>query len=196
VDYFHLNKPGLGRLRIIDAGANVGYTARFLLDAFPGSSIACVEPDSGNADLAERNLAPWIARGEVSVHRKALLGEEGCPLTTSRDFRTGGDWAIAVERTEEATDLTNTTVDRLMADLSWDWIDLLKLDIEGAERFVLSPESPLDFLERTQLMIVEIHDEFDSREDIIQLLRRKEMLLLHVGESTLAVHPRSIGPRP
>ena len=45
---------------IVDCGANVGYSSAYFLSRFPDAKLIAVEPDSGNFQMLQRNLAPLL----------------------------------------------------------------------------------------------------------------------------------------
>ncbi len=47
---------------VIDCGANVGYSSAYFLTHFPKCKVICIEPDSSNFMLLEKNLAPYKER--------------------------------------------------------------------------------------------------------------------------------------
>src|SRR4029453_16016552 len=48
------------------------------------------------------------------------------------------------------------TIDRLMRQYGWDYIDLLKIDIEGAEKEVF--ETSASWIGKVGIIVVELHD--------------------------------------
>jgi hypothetical protein len=64
-----------------------------------------------------------------------------------------GDTELRGERRQR---VRGVTIDGLMRDHGFDHIDVLKLDIEGAEREVFA--TPGTWLEKTDLIIAELHE--------------------------------------
>lgn len=189
VDFFIAN--GMGEVtRIIDAGANVGFTSSYFLRHFPGANIACVEPDTGNAELLKANLKSYIENGSVVLYQNALMADEGKNLVIDKTRGEGTDWAISVNETAGETDLKSVTVSRIMQELGWQEVDVLKIDIEGAERFVFGKDADLSYLGHVKLLAIEIHDEFGIREDIYRELRENGFLIVNFGETTLGLNKR------
>jgi len=132
---------------IIDAGANVGYSALYLAEHFPDAVILAVEPDRHCVDLIERNCAgnPRIR----PVHAAVWSHENGVDLTT----RDEGSWANRV------TDIGTTpsvTLETLIAEVPNAAPFIVKLDIEGAESEVCqaSPGAVASFA----CIMIEPHD--------------------------------------
>lgn len=190
-DFFKTNSENLQKtINIIDAGANVGYTTLFFLNSFENCKIISIEPDLSNYNLILRNIDLSPKKNNVTPLNSALLGKENVQLKTNADFRDGKDWAITVTETEEKTDLQSVSIPQLMNLYSFKEIDILKIDIEGAERFLFLEENDLDYLNRTKTIIIEIHDEFDCREMIYEVLKKYNFLIIDVGESTLAINKK------
>lgn len=132
---------------IIDAGANVGYSALYLAENFPDAVILAVEPDRACVDLIERNCGanPRIR----PVHAAVWSHENGVDLTT----RDEGSWANRVTGTGTTPSLT---VESLIAQIPNAAPLIVKLDIEGAESEVCraSPQTVSSF----PCIMIEPHD--------------------------------------
>ena len=188
VDFFRVNFPERTSLKIIDAGANVGYSSVYFSSCFPGAEIACNEPDAGNVEVLNRNLAGPVLEGKVRVFRNGLLGSDSRSIVTNNDFRDGRDWSVTVEEVEGGEgDLTSISVEEVLRQMNWDRVDLIKMDIEGSEKLVFEDVSCLRFLERTTALAIEIHDEFNCRDLIYSRLRQSGFVIFNFAETTLAV---------
>ncbi len=51
--------------RIVDLGANVGYSAVFFLERYKNASCVCVEPDQRNFEMLRKNTRRYGARGRL-----------------------------------------------------------------------------------------------------------------------------------
>ena len=130
----------------------------------------------------------------VESQKKALWY---CPeqLIFERDFREGKEWSIQVKEIDESVSEGIITVNavslsQIISEMSLEIIDLLKIDIEGAERFVLNEKYDLSYLEKVRCIAVEIHDEYNIRENIYHLLQKKNFTLFESGELTIALNRR------
>jgi FkbM family methyltransferase len=138
---------------IIDAGANVGYSSAYLLSRYPEARSIAVEPDNSNYAALVRNLEPWGSRSKAV--RGALWSE-----VTTLDFRNetlseGSEWGRQVQPTASG-DVSAFDVPTLMREHDMDTVDLLKIDIEGAEEAVFSA-SDLSWLDRVRNIVIELH---------------------------------------
>jgi len=130
--------------RIIDGGANIGLACIYWKQRWPQAQVTAFEADPSIASVLRANLS---AAGivDVEVVESALSDKEG----TLRFQRDGGD----AGRLSEGGDLEVSAV-RLRPYLRQP-VDLLKLDIEGAETDVLLDCA--DMLDNVARIFVEYH---------------------------------------
>jgi FkbM family methyltransferase len=188
VSMFRANKLPVERLKVIDAGANVGYTSAFLLSHFPDAEIACIEPEGGNLRLLEQNLDESIRAGQVVTYNMGLMDKNGVSLSIDRTFRDGKDHSVSVFESEGGQGIESITVERIMDERGWESLDILKVDIEGAERFVFGEGADTGFLTKVRSAAIEIHDEFDIRDEVYSVLRRYGFVLFNSSETTFGLN--------
>lgn len=115
------------RPTILDCGANIGISVLHYKRRFPGARIIAFEPDSSICDVLRRNLLGNGA-ADVEVVEAAVWTRNG----QASFMPTGTDGGrIEIEASREAGARLVKTVD--LRDYLNTPIDLLKLDIEGAE---------------------------------------------------------------
>ena len=121
------------RPRILDCGAHIGLASLYFKRQFPDASITAFEADPSLAAMCRRNLS---ANGvdDVDVHSTAIWTSAGTVEFVCEGSDSG---AIAALEPSVAGATTRVPAERL-----YDWlnerVDLLKLDIEGAEVPVLT----------------------------------------------------------
>ena len=169
---------------IIDAGANVGYTTVFLAQGLQDTKIYAVEPSIENAGMFIENISDI---NNIKLYQKSLSHKKGILYTIDRKFRDGKDWSITTIPDPKG-DISGISIDEIIKDNKLDYISLLKIDLEGAERFIFNLENDLTFLKITQILVLEIHDEFDIRDIIYTILKANNFLLIEAGESLIAVN--------
>jgi FkbM family methyltransferase len=118
--------PTVEAPRILDGGANIGLAAVFFKMRHARARVTCFEADPAVAVYLRRNLEAAGA-GETDVVEAALWGEDG-ELSFAAEGSDAG-------RVSEGSGLKVKAV-RLSPYLN-EPVDLLKLDIEGAEAAVL-----------------------------------------------------------
>lgn len=142
---------------ILDAGANVGYGALWFARRFPNAQIVSLEPESANFEMLRKNTSAYPQVRPI----KAGLWNRSCFL---RIIPTEwGSWGFRTEEVEEETpdSIRALSVPDIMREQGWETIDLFKMDIEGAERFVFD-ERVHEWLPRVKMMFLELHDNVDT----------------------------------
>lgn len=177
-----------GEIRtIIDAGANIGLATLHLKRNFPRARIISLEPDEGNYQVLLKNIAANKLTEITPL--KAGLWHSRKHLRVVHDTGDGREWSFSVEETAvQANDtIAGYGIADLMHDHGWEFIDILKIDIEGAERFVFEQDSAVRaFLARTRFLAIEIHDQFASRTAIYGQLAANGFEYFNSGELTIA----------
>jgi FkbM family methyltransferase len=150
-------------VNIIDAGAFIGDLSIFFHCRFPTARIIALEPNQENYRLAELNLRPYSDRVKL-----LNAGLWGTPTTLSVTGESTVSHLTAA-RSSDVHTVNCVDVDTIMADAEFTHIDILKLDIEGAEQQVFSTNYR-HWLPVTKLVIVEFHGEEIERQGL-DLLR-------------------------
>lgn len=140
--------------RILDLGANIGMGAIHFSCQFPEADILCVEPDPRNIRLLERNL-------KSNSLKASLVGAAIGPSKGKLMLRFGDNpTCSALESSpmhslSDETEVVVTTVPDLLESFGWDFVDLLKIDIEGSEDELLSTNN--EWLKKVGVLILEVH---------------------------------------
>jgi FkbM family methyltransferase len=175
-------------LRIIDCGANIGLTSIWFHRHYPQVSITAVEPFPANVRLAEKNLSANGVKN-CTVMAGGIWDCETA-LSIDRTFRDGKEWSIALKETaaEGPSIIRGICLKSLIKALDVP-VDILKIDVEGAERFIFRDASYVrDFLRSVKCLVIEIHDEFDLRKQICTKLTDCNFIYFNQGESTIAIN--------
>jgi FkbM family methyltransferase len=133
---------------IIDGGANVGASVLYFKRSYPGSRIIAFEPDPDIFQILAKNCAAFELKN-VELIPKALWTHEG----TVKFDRDGAEAGRIVQDTK-SLHAVEISACRLGGYLEQE-IDLLKLDLEGAELEVLL--DCVDKLSNVDKIIVEYH---------------------------------------
>src|SRR5688572_5521168 len=142
---------------ILDAGANVGFASIYFATVYPDAKILAVEPEESNFNLLKKNVEPYP---NVTPIRAALWKYNGAIDLVDPGI---GHWGFQARDTTSGPaprlgTVQARTVDGLMADYGWDSIDLMKIDIEGAERDVFA--DPSMWIDHVGVLAVELHDRY------------------------------------
>ena len=147
--------PGSGDLTILDCGANIGLSSVWLALNYPGAVIEAYEADPSIHATLVRNLSSLGLEDRVHAHNQAIwTHSSGISF-----FCEGGASGRAAETANDSNALTasrlvpSVTLPELLA--SHAKIDLLKIDIEGAENHILC--DPAIDLRRVQRLFLEYH---------------------------------------
>lgn len=139
---------------IVDAGANIGAASLFFADKYPDARIFALEPEESNFQLLKLNCAHLP---NVTPIRAALWPKSGHVTVTDPS---AAKWAFTVrEETGLQGEISGVTVTELMQQYGLEQIDLLKLDIEGAEKEVFG-SGPTPWLDHIGIIAIELHDRF------------------------------------
>jgi FkbM family methyltransferase len=150
---------GLGKLEnvhwIIDCGANVGYSAVYLLNKYPQAKVIAIEPDPGNFELCSMNLAPYGDRAYVI---NSAIWSSTVDLVIHRPLQDNGEWAIQVRpcKPGETPALNAIGIKSLFEDFNLDRVDILKVDIETAELEVFG-HNYQEWLKKVKYIAIELH---------------------------------------
>jgi FkbM family methyltransferase len=136
---------------VVDLGAHLGFTTLFFSQYFPAAHYVCIEPNPANVALLRQNVV--ALRQNVHV----VEGAVGGAASVQQFDTTGASWQgrlIAGQGDGHAVRCLN--IPEIQAMTGFSRIDLLKVDIEGAER-LLFHSSP-DWLKQVKVIVIELHD--------------------------------------
>lgn len=143
---FDLRDP----VNIIDAGANIGYSAVWLATKYPSAQIIAIEPDVENFRLLEHNTRTFL---NIKCVNAAVWSYSGRIKLSDPG---SGPWACRASADAPGVEVTAISIDDLMQQYSIEHLDLLKMDIEGGEYEVF--QSSNDFIEQTDHIAIELHE--------------------------------------
>ncbi len=147
---------------IVDAGANIGLASIYFANRYPESKIIAIEPEKSNFELLKMNVAPY----DNIVAIQAALWDKNEEIDLVDPGL--GKWGFMTEAAESQQTgfgslchrIQGVTIDKIMKDYDISSIDILKMDIEGAEREVFN--DPSSWIGSVSTMIVELHERMKS----------------------------------
>jgi FkbM family methyltransferase len=142
---------------ILDLGANIGLAAVYLSRCFPHAALACVEPIEGNLRVLSRNLK--LNNVQAIVVPAAVHSADGkVIMEIAADDYDHKIMAVEDAAPESGLAVAAISVPSIMRTLNWDRIGLIKMDIEGHEKVLLSQDC--DWLWLVDAVCLEYHDHF------------------------------------
>jgi FkbM family methyltransferase len=141
---------------IIDAGANIGLSAVYFANRYPDAKIIAIEPETSNYEILLKNTGPYA---NIMPIKAALWHQSGQiqlfdPGAGNHGFQTKG----IDDQVQMRGELTKAvTIPELLEREKWSELDLLKIDVEGAEKEVFDESS--EWISRVRAVMIELHDE-------------------------------------
>lgn len=140
---------------IVDLGSNIGFSVMHFKSKFPNARVIAVEPEKSNYDQLVKNVktyksvdclqnAIWYSQKNLGIFDSGL-GEYGFRVVDGNQKLVGSVDAI--------------TMDDIINKYKLQTIDILKIDIEGAEKelFTYNYES---WLPKVRCIVIELHDSY------------------------------------
>ena len=150
----------LGRVALIDLGANIGLSALFLARSLQIEEIIAVEPDPDNFQLLSENIGKTgLANRSTAVHAFAGAGRGFAELLDSGN----GAWGMRMGPPSDSGTPVLPLAD-IAGAVKTDAPLILKCDIEGAERQLFLHIRDWEHLIR--YVLLELHTEFLSAEEL------------------------------
>jgi FkbM family methyltransferase len=149
-------------LSVLDAGAHHGHTAVQYLEHFPSSRVIALEPEPENFAIAKKALEPFGERVELLPFALAEAdGSVALRLTShsgAHSLLEVGDMRYydAPVETRTPIEVRAVTLDSLLAEHRLDRLDILKMDIQGAELLALRGAAGLLARHAIRLIALEV----------------------------------------
>ncbi|BDS11589.1 FkbM family methyltransferase [Aureispira anguillae] len=164
---------------VVDLGANIGLTSLYFQNRFPNAKVVCVEPVSHNVEMIKKNASnnnfSWgveTAAIQSSVGSVTLYPNEWWSSSTVNkdiaDKRQSNEGRVEYNHKLPPEEVEAIPVDVVFDRHNMDIVDILKMDIEGAEEPAIL-DNPKWF-QRVRILIVEIHDKYVDRKKITKAL--------------------------
>ena len=149
---YDLPFAGFEPTHILDLGANVGYASVYFASRWPQARILAVEPATGNIDLLARNTRAWnrITCLQAAVWSRPAWVQVANPKDEPNAYR------MSESLDSDKENIPAYTIAQLIARLGCERLDLLKMDVEGAEAEIF--QNGTEWLDRIKVLIVELHD--------------------------------------
>ncbi|MBS1735216.1 MAG: FkbM family methyltransferase [Bacteroidetes bacterium] len=182
VDIFLLNNVPLNNF--LDLGGNIGLTTLYVKKLFPDCHVVVLEPDEDNFLMAMKNFEANCLTNTTSI--RGGVGKKDCYLVTDGGIRDKEEWAYTYKEVDTPTEIVSYSINTLLKEFTPGEVDFIKIDVEGAEKEIFSNEADISFLKKVKVLALEIHDEFDTRIKINNILKENNFIIFNSGETTIA----------
>jgi FkbM family methyltransferase len=156
---------------IIDLGANIGLASLYLANAYPSARIFAVEPNRENFELMKGNLKDLI-RENRCVPIQAAVWSSRRALTVDPQWLPDAYNAYRLReqpsRQAALDQVQGFTMEEILASSAFQQVDLLKVDIEGAEVELF--RNDLGWLDRVGAIAIEFHGRSRDESGFDQML--------------------------
>lgn len=177
---------------IVDIGANIGTFSLACAERFPTSKIFCYEPVPHTYIQLERNVSINGLAKRISTHNAAVVGAEDIDtvqIWTRRGHSANSSLCGGLNTAESLGQWTEVPAMSLHSIISSidSTIDLLKVDVEGAE-YEIFRNTSIAALERGRFAVVEYHPlaGHSHREIVAVFQRAKYIWYRHERHHTIA----------
>ena len=143
---------------VLDIGANIGITARYLAHRFPRARVVCFEPVAENFALLRQNIAccPRIEAHPFGLGSADL--DIDLVVPTGSDRNKGGFSLHAAAGDGPRARVRIRAASAALAELGIARADVIKIDTEGAEYDILTALPP-DLVRACRWIYGEVHSE-------------------------------------
>jgi len=175
---------------IIDAGANIGLATLYFNKNYPKAQIIAIEPENANFKMLEINSN---SHKNIFLHKRALSNQANLVLNViDKGF---GNWGFVTEIEgslchKNIVDKVQTiTIDEIMKENNLEFIDLLKIDIEGGEKELFDSNYE-NWLPKTKYIAIELHDgiKMGSSKSFFKAISKYNFSYHKKGENLLFVN--------
>lgn len=176
-------KQHLGECRtIIDLGANIGLATLYFAEKFPQARIFSVEPESSNFAMLQLNAHKLARKGRCVLLQAAVWSED-----SSLDVLDPGVGHNAFVFGEKSGgEVRGLSMMSILECSGFERVDLLKVDIEGAEVELF--RRGLDWLPRVRAIVIEFHGDARTKSRFDEIMRGRQILEMN-GHTVLALAP-------
>jgi len=138
---------------IVDLGANVGYASILFANRFPKAKIFALEPEENNFDIAKKNVELYP---NITLLRGAVWDKSEQINIVDKGY---GEAAYIVEKGRGEHTVKAYTIPELMHLAGENYIDILKIDIEGSEKEIFENGFE-EWIPYTKIIVIETHDRY------------------------------------
>jgi FkbM family methyltransferase len=135
---------------IVDIGANIGMAALYFVIHYPSAQIICIEPDKYNYIQLQKNCFPYA---NIKIMQAAIMPED-CFVSIKRALLQYNNSVGFSEN--EKDNVQAISMKTLFSIFQLTMVDIMKMDIEGAEEAIFSADTT--WLDNIKQLLIEIHN--------------------------------------
>lgn len=169
---------------IVDGGANIGCASIFFAQKFPQATVVAIEPEWSNFKLLQDNVSRLP---NVKALKAAIWNVDG---HVEIQNPSADNWGFQVQQStpQSSSTVHALTIPSIMKIAKTERIDILKLDIEGAEKEIFD-ETSVQWLDQVGIIIIELHDWLKPgcSDALFTATKRSQWIQLRAGENTVLI---------
>jgi FkbM family methyltransferase len=181
---------------ILDLGANIGFASLYLAAAYPAARIVSVEPNRENFALLKTNLNVLIRQGRCIPLQAAVW-------STRRSLGVDPRWSAGAYNAFRVLDqptgdgaadsVEGLTMAEILSSARFQQVDLLKVDIEGAEVELFRNDR--GWLDSVRAIAIEFHGQSRSESGFDEILKNGGFTVCEEDSHTVLAVRSSSAPR-
>lgn len=164
-------------IRVIDGGANIGISLLYIKLQAPNARVTCFEPNPAAQEVLQKNIDANGWRESVTIVGSALGAKVGAAdFFLSADTDTDSSGTLTKKQNPKNTQRSFIVSVEPLSQYLTKPLDLLKLDIEGAEYAVIAELQATGRLSLIKQIQLEYHDAplaTHPLSDMLHLLERE-----------------------
>ena len=174
---------------IIDGGGNIGLTAAFFASRYPDASIITIEPDQENFRLLKDNTAPYL---NIKAMQAGIWHSSGNLVIENMNAGNNAFTVTEVDKNVPGS-FPAIGIQDIVDTCHWPRIDILKLDVEGAEKHIFEQGTEA-WLPKTKVLIIELHDRMKpgSSHAVFSAVGNHDFSFSILGENVVFTNNREI----
>ncbi|MEI6731236.1 MAG: FkbM family methyltransferase [archaeon] len=140
---------------IVDAGANNGYSSLFFAMKYPWAKIVSIEPEESNYQVLVKNTSRIK---NIAPIRAGIWYKPGNLKLANKDMgRKKDSFQVIPAKSSERDKIPAITINQILKRFGKREIDILKIDIEGAEKELFA-HNYTSWISKVNCIIIETHD--------------------------------------
>lgn len=153
---------------VVDLGANIGISTIMLANKFSNAKIIALEPEMYNFQLLRMNVK---GLNNISILNNAIWYKDGTVEIINFDVKSNEFKCANSNGSSKSQQIESISIPTLMHRYNLKTIDLLKVDVEGAEEELFAKVN-LDWIVKTNCCIIEIHSP-NFQSDLLEIMGNK-----------------------